>query len=956
MFEPVPYTNCGVNIAPVGTSTSSSHSYKSHQRNNNIIDSSLDEPTFPVTPSSIKNPSLDGKSDGAPPIALKKDKIGNYQVLDLLGKGGFACVYRALACKTGQYVAIKMIDKKLMKSANMAGRVRNEAEIHCQLKHPSIVELYSYFEDKNYVYMVMELCAKGELYTFMRANQKIFNEVEASKIFKQIIEAVVYLHSHGIIHRDLSLANLLLTNNESVKISDFGLATRMKDSKDQHFTMCGTPNFISPEIATRNAHSFETDVWSLGSMLYTLLVGRPPFDTENIKSTLNKVVNVQFEIPSHLSIDAQDLIFSLLKKEPDQRLKLFDILRHPFISNHNSANSSGLKEKDTCSTSQQNLSSDSGNSTMGRGTNESSSNNGVGLRRMLSSEANPSSHLRRSTPVLNDLELPSGRSNFEGSSKADDKMKRMSHRSRSVEAKKAEKELNSVKSRSNSAEKGVNKRQNSDCRNSQNSAKSSNPSSKCSFSIDEFSESGNHGTLSKVMPPAYRSSKYAAPSDTGSSAKEKEKETSLCLLTPPLDSSRLKPIKQATKNATISILEDCSVLLEFSKTNSRKEKVSSALRFSSDGMRITLIDPNLNASASSADAKTFTYHNLPAKHWKRYQYAARFVQVIRSNTPKVTLFNSNGKFVLMDNSPHPDFEAVFRNSTFKVRKSKGTIKITDESGVVHNFSNYEEMVEFGAPETLKTKYTEACKAFAFCERIEKNMKELEDTLTGCNESLFPVTLGKRWPNVLHLGGSNSTSTANSLAPSHTSLACTEMSSFGLDSLSSSNAFLSMTSRTASVVPSNVSLSSQTHSSEKGVHNAQESITAAATPFLNNSASKLAQSSRSAHSNTQSSPLQPTGAMGPNAWGLASSTKQITVPTITTQHSSNISPILSKDNNINSFNGNNNPIYRRSLPADQELRKIRDQPLSNGCIQNGADVDTNDELLHIQKVRFWLLLS
>ena len=876
-----------------------------------------------------KTPSIDGKSEAAPPSALKKDKIANYQVLDLLGKGGFACVYRALACKTGQYVAIKMIDKKLMKSANMAGRVRNEAEIHCQLKHPSIVELYSYFEDKNYVYMVMELCAKGELYTFMRTNQKVFNEVEASRMFKQIIEAVIYLHSHGIIHRDLSLANLLLTNNESVKISDFGLATRMKDLKDQHFTMCGTPNFISPEIATRNAHSFETDVWSLGSMLYTLLVGRPPFDTENIKSTLNKVVNVQFEIPNHLSGDAQDLIFNLLKKEPDKRLKLFDILRHPFITKHNSTGSSSLKEKDSCSTSQQNLSSDSGNSTMGRGTNESSTN---GLRKMTSIEPQ-NSHLRRSTPVLNDLELPSGRSNLEGSLKNEDKSKRLSHRSRSVEAKKAEKEMNSAKSRSNSAEKNVNNRQNSDCISSQNSAKSSNPSS---FSIDEFSESGGKSTLSKLLPPtpvAYRSSKYAA-SETGSSAKEKDKETSLCLLTPPLDSSRLKPIKQATKNATISILEDCSVLLEFSKTNSRKEKVSSALRISSDGMRITLIDPNLNKSSSmSADTKTFTYHNLPAKHWKRYQYAARFVQVIRSNTPKVTLFNSSGKFVLMDNSPHPDFEAVFRSPSFKVRKSKDTIKITDENTSVHTFNNHDEVINFSSSEMLKSKYMEACKAFVFCERIEKNMKELEDTLNGCVESLFPVTVGRRWSNS-HVGGSNSVSNATSLAQSHTSLACTEMSSFGLDSLSSSNAFLSMTSRSTSVAPSNVSMSSQLQSSEKRAHNTQES-------FQSSSKKQSVPPTQNIMSSPQT--LNP----APNAWTSSKSQnqQQHVVPTVS-QHS-NISPIP-KDSSYN----DGNLLYRRTFSADQDLSKLAaaTRSLSNGYLENAVDVDSNDELYHVQKVR------
>ena len=86
------------------------------------------------------------------------------------------------------------------------------------------------------------------------------------------------MHSHGILHRDLSLGNLLLTKNMDVKIADFGLATKLKIPSEKHYTMCGTPNYISPEIATHGPHGLESDVWSLGCMLYTFLVGKPPFD------------------------------------------------------------------------------------------------------------------------------------------------------------------------------------------------------------------------------------------------------------------------------------------------------------------------------------------------------------------------------------------------------------------------------------------------------------------------------------------------------------------------------------------------------------------------------------------------------------------------------------------------------------------------------------------------------
>jgi polo-like kinase 4 len=174
------------------------------------------------------------------------DRIEDYQVLDLLGKGGFANVYRARCKHNGQEVAIKMIDKKLMRAAGMVARVQNEVEIHCQLKHPSILELYKFFEDQKYVYLVLEMCHNGELQQYLNSHSRVLSEREAAVYLTQIIDGLEYLHSHGIVHRDLTLSNLLLTRDMSVKIADFGLATKLQMPDEKHLTMCGTPNFISP--------------------------------------------------------------------------------------------------------------------------------------------------------------------------------------------------------------------------------------------------------------------------------------------------------------------------------------------------------------------------------------------------------------------------------------------------------------------------------------------------------------------------------------------------------------------------------------------------------------------------------------------------------------------------------------------------------------------------------------
>lgn len=178
----------------------------------------------------------------------------------------------------------------------------------------------------------------------------------ARHFLHQIITGMLYLHSHGILHRDLTLSNLLLTNNMNVKIADFGLATQLKMPHEKHYTMCGTPNYIAPEIATRSPHGLESDVWSLGCMFYTLLIGKPPFDTDTVKNTLNKVVLADYEMPAFLSREAQDLIHKLLRKNPADRLSLSSVLDHPFMSRCRSTRSkdSGTSED----------SMDSGNATI----------------------------------------------------------------------------------------------------------------------------------------------------------------------------------------------------------------------------------------------------------------------------------------------------------------------------------------------------------------------------------------------------------------------------------------------------------------------------------------------------------------------------------------------------------------------------------------------------------------
>ncbi len=228
----------------------------------------------------------------------------------------------------------------------MAKRVRNEVALHRRLSHPNVLALYHYFEDDDRVYLVMELCAKGEVYTLLRRRREagqatILSEAEGRSILRDVVAGLRFLHSSGIIHRDLKLSNILLSEGGQAKIADFGLAvgvdasTTANDSIDHDSlerTICGTPNYLAPEIVSKRRYGRSADIWSLGCLLYSFLVGRPPFDSADLPSTFEKVKNHDYSIPEFISPAARDLITRLLSPNPADRPNFDQIIFHPFFN------------------------------------------------------------------------------------------------------------------------------------------------------------------------------------------------------------------------------------------------------------------------------------------------------------------------------------------------------------------------------------------------------------------------------------------------------------------------------------------------------------------------------------------------------------------------------------------------------------------------------------------------
>jgi polo-like kinase 1 len=153
----------------------------------------------------------------------------------------------------------------------------------------------------------------------------------------QIIAALKYLHAHRIIHRDLKLGNLFLNAAMEVKLGDFGLAAKLDFDGERKRTICGTPNYIAPEVLEgRSGHSYEVDIWSLGVIIYTLIIGKPPFETNDVKATYRRIKQNSYSFPEHIPISAaaKDLISSILTSDPQSRPVLDEIIAHEWLSSN----------------------------------------------------------------------------------------------------------------------------------------------------------------------------------------------------------------------------------------------------------------------------------------------------------------------------------------------------------------------------------------------------------------------------------------------------------------------------------------------------------------------------------------------------------------------------------------------------------------------------------------------
>ena len=263
----------------------------------------------------------------------KKEKIRKYTRGRFLGKGGFAKCYELICQDNKKIFAAKMLPLSDIKTERQRQKLLTEIKIHKSLHHQQIVAFEHFFKDKTNVYILLELCQNQTLNELFERRKKL-SEIEVQCYIIQLIKALQYLHSHRVIHRDLKLGNLFLNDKMELKVGDFGLATKLDFEGERKKTVCGTPNYIAPEVLFGTGHSYEVDIWAVGVIIYTLLIGKPPFETREVKTTYNKIKKADFSFPitCKISVAARNIIKKILIVDPKKRPTLNDILSDDFFN------------------------------------------------------------------------------------------------------------------------------------------------------------------------------------------------------------------------------------------------------------------------------------------------------------------------------------------------------------------------------------------------------------------------------------------------------------------------------------------------------------------------------------------------------------------------------------------------------------------------------------------------
>ncbi|RZF32238.1 hypothetical protein LSTR_LSTR011510 [Laodelphax striatellus] len=280
----------------------------------------------------------DEVEDLLPDKDAAKEFYAKYEPKEILGRGISSTVRRCIEKETGVEFAAKIIDIS-SDSDNKLSTMEEVRILRLVAGHSYIIQLHDVFESSTFIFLVFEICKNGELFDYLTSVVAL-SEKKTRYIMRQLLEALAHVHSNSIVHRDLKPENILLDDAMNIKLTDFGFARVLQPGEKLH-ELCGTPGYLAPEVLKASmydntpGYSCEVDMWACGVIMYTLLVGCPPFWHRKQMVMLRNIMEGKYSFTSpewaDISEEPKDLIRKLLVVEPAQRLTVNEALEHPFF-------------------------------------------------------------------------------------------------------------------------------------------------------------------------------------------------------------------------------------------------------------------------------------------------------------------------------------------------------------------------------------------------------------------------------------------------------------------------------------------------------------------------------------------------------------------------------------------------------------------------------------------------
>ncbi|OAD02134.1 protein kinase A catalytic subunit [Mucor lusitanicus CBS 277.49] len=261
----------------------------------------------------------------------RKLRLDDFVLKRTVGTGSFGRVHLAQSKVNGKHYAIKALDKYDVVRLKQVEHINNEPTILREISHPFLVTLWDAFQDDSHLFMVMDYVPGGELFSILR-KQKKFSEQTAKFYAAEVLLALAYLHENGIVYRDLKPENILIDARGHVKLTDFGFAKRVDDMT---WTVCGTPDYLAPEIILSKGYTKAVDWWGLGVLIFEMVVGRAPFIDKNPVNLYQKILECRVDWPEDMSADLKDLLQNLLTADIEGRYTSQEIKEHVWFADLN---------------------------------------------------------------------------------------------------------------------------------------------------------------------------------------------------------------------------------------------------------------------------------------------------------------------------------------------------------------------------------------------------------------------------------------------------------------------------------------------------------------------------------------------------------------------------------------------------------------------------------------------